>query len=113
MRVCRERSSGLTSFVKRPFRDRSSKTEDFEFNGYSGKVLNRIGGVVSLLCICLVLVVPLGFLACFDLNSTVKYSIVLTMCVLVSLLARVMEKDEGRQWLLVFAYLATMSALLS
>ncbi|KAK7718781.1 hypothetical protein SLS63_010387 [Diaporthe eres] len=37
----------------------------------------------------------------------------LTMCVLVSVLAQVTEKDEGRRWLLVFAYLATISALLS
>lgn len=35
------------------------------------------------------------------------------MCFLVSVLAQVTEKDEGRQWLLVFAYLATISALLS
>lgn len=99
--------------MKRPFRSRSSKTEDFEFHEYSEKVLNRIGGVVSLLCICVVLVVPLGFLACFELNGTVKYSIVLTMCFVVSLLAQMTEKDEGRQWLLVFAYLPIISALLS
>lgn len=99
--------------MKHPFRSRSSKTEDFEFHEYSEKVLNRIGWVVSLLCICVVLVVPLGFLACFELNGTVKYSIVLTMCFVVSLLAQMTEKDEGRQWSLVFAYLPTISALLS
>lgn len=66
-----------------------------------------------MLCICVVLGVPLAFLACFDLDVTVKVSIILAMCFVVSLVAQVTEKDEGRQWLLVFAYLATISALLS
>lgn len=69
--------------------------------------------MISLLCVFVFLVIPLGFLACSDANTTVKVSLVLTMCFLVRLLAQVTEKDEGRQWMLVFAYLATIGALLS
>lgn len=69
--------------------------------------------MISLLCIFVFLVVPLGFLACSDANTTVKASIVLGMCSMVSFLAQMTEKDEGRQWLLVFAYLANIGALLS
>lgn len=69
--------------------------------------------MISLLCNFVFLVIPLGLLACFDTNSTVKVSVVLGMCSLVSLLAQMTEKDEGRQWLLVFAYLAIIGALLS
>lgn len=101
-----------TAFFLRPFRARSSKTEDFEYHGYSERVLKRIGGVVSLLCISALLVIPMGLLVYFDTN-TVRLSVVLVMCSLISLLAQETEKDEGRRLLLVFAYLATIGTLLS
>ena len=54
----------------------------------------------------------MGLLVYFDTN-TVRLSVVLVMCSLISVLAQETEKDEGRRLLLVFAYLATIGALLS
>ena len=99
--------------MERPFRARSSKTKDFEYYGYSERVLNRIGSGISLLCVSVFLAIPMGLLAYFDTNTTVRLSVVLAMSSLISLLAQGTEKDEGRQLLLVFAYLATIGTLLS
>lgn len=70
-------------------------------------------GAVLLLGICVFLVLPLALLSYFESNHAVKTALVLVMCILISVLARAIETDEGRQIILVCGYSAIMSGFLS
>ncbi|KAJ0117742.1 uncharacterized protein J7T55_001942 [Diaporthe amygdali] len=106
-------TSRLARFLLRPFRARSSKAEHFESVEYGEKTLNWIGTVAFLLCACVLFVIPLALTVYFEENITVKVSLILVMCLLVTILALATEQDEGRRLLLLFAYVAIVCTLLS
>lgn len=56
---------------------------------------------------------PLALLAYFDTNRSVRMALVLVMCFLISVFARVIEADEARQVVFVCVYSAVMSGFLS
>ncbi|KAL1868301.1 hypothetical protein Daus18300_006025 [Diaporthe australafricana] len=98
--------------LMRPFRAQSSKTESFEYHRFDEKNLNRLGMAVSMLCISGFFVIPLVLMAYFDTNTTLKLFLVLVMCSLVSYMAQMTERLEGRRLILVLAYLAISLTLL-
>lgn len=76
-------------------------------------MLSWVVGVLLLVGICVFLVLPLALLSYFDTSRNVKTTLVLIMCFLVSILARVLEPDEPRQIIFVCIYSAIMSGFLS
>lgn len=70
-------------------------------------------GALLLLAMCTFLVLPLALLSYYDSNRAVRTALVLGMCVVVSLVARGIEADEGRQIVLVCAYGAIISGFLT
>lgn len=75
--------------------------------------MSRIVGALLLLGLCIFLVLPLALLSHFETDRNVRTGLVLGMCVIMSLLARVIEHDERRQILLVCAYSAILSGFLA
>lgn len=75
--------------------------------------MSPIVSFVSLLGIAVFLVLPLAILSFYDTSRVVRTAVVLAMCVVVSILAMVIEDNEGRQLILVCAYCAIMSSFLS
>lgn len=69
--------------------------------------------VLLLVGICVFLVLPLALLSYFDSNRNVRMALVLVMCFLISVFARVIEADEARQIVFVCVYSAVMSGFLS
>lgn len=94
-------------------RTNSAKSEDLTFDRYEDGVLSWIVGALLLLGICIFFILPLALLSYYDSNRGVRTGLVLGMCFLVSLLARAIEPDEGRQIVLVCAYGALISGFLS
>ena len=88
-------------------------TDDLQLLRYEDAVLSWIVGVVLLVGICIFLILPLACLTYFDTNRTVRMVLILVMCFLVSVLARIVEPDEARQIIFICAYSAVMSGLLS
>lgn len=94
-------------------RTNSAKSEDLTFDRYEDGVLSWIVGALLLLGLCIFFILPLALLSYYDSNRGVRTGLVLGMCFLVSLLARAIEPDEGRQIILVCAYGALISGFLS
>lgn len=76
-------------------------------------MLSWVVGVVLLVGICVFLILPLAFLSYFDTNRIVRMVLILVMCFLVSVFARIVEPDEARQIIFVCVYSAVMSGFLS
>lgn len=80
---------------------------------YDDQALSWVVGVVLLVGICIFLILPLAFLTIFDTNRTVRMALILVMCFLVSVFARIAEPDEARQITFICVYSAVMSGFLS
>ncbi|KAH8768198.1 hypothetical protein F5883DRAFT_554183 [Diaporthe sp. PMI_573] len=100
-------------FVLRPFRSRRVQGDDLQFSRYEDQALSWVVGVVLLVGICIFLILPLAFLSYFDTNRIVRMALILVMCFLVSIFARIVEPDEARQIIFICVYSAVMSGFLS
>ena len=72
-----------------------------------------MASVLLLVGICVFLVLPLALLSYFDTNRNFRMALVLVMCFLISVFARIVETDEARQVVFVCVYSAVMSGFLA
>ncbi|KAI3390352.1 hypothetical protein diail_9959, partial [Diaporthe ilicicola] len=83
------------------------------FFRYEDQALSCVVGAILLVGICIFLILPLAFLTYFDTDRTARMALILVMCFLVSIFARIVEPDEARQIIFICVYSAVMSGFLS